>query len=349
MTDLYRRFDGYDELKSILEGSDEDVLVALGGKPALVRIPGTTSGERRARFLACLLHGNEDSGFRAVVDLLRGTPHFPFDLWVLIGNVRAATTDGWFAHRYLDDQEDFNRVWGVEQRTTRMRRCAAAVLTELAGVDLEAAVDFHNNTGDNPAYAITPSATQASLRLASSCAGTVLLWRLRAHTLMEALQPQCPAVALECGLPQRAEHTAFAAAALQRFLSDLDLGLDTDHPAPGATRLYEMRYRVTVRPEVAFTFGGALTGELDLVLTPALDGANFGMLLAGTEVGHVAPGTAVPLDARDMRDADVTERLFSVTDEGALVLREDVTPVMMTTTVRQARRDCLFYVARRRR
>lgn len=182
----------------MLEGSDEDVLVALGGRPALIRVPGTDRSPR-ARMLSCLLHGNEESGYRAALEVLRARRRFPFDLWVFIGNVRSATQEGWFAHRYLEDQEDFNRVWGLGAPTTRMRRCADAVLAEVLESDLEAAADVHNNTGANPVYAIVPVVTEASLDLAARCTDVALRWGRRAHTLMEALAPACPAVALECG------------------------------------------------------------------------------------------------------------------------------------------------------
>jgi hypothetical protein len=79
VTDLYHRFDGYDDLKSLLEGSDEDILVELAGKPALIRIPAAvTAVNPRARLVACLLHGNEPSGYRAVVEALRRRDEYPF-------------------------------------------------------------------------------------------------------------------------------------------------------------------------------------------------------------------------------------------------------------------------------
>ncbi|HUH07350.1 MAG TPA: succinylglutamate desuccinylase/aspartoacylase family protein, partial [Egibacteraceae bacterium] len=216
MTDLHRRFDGYDELKPLLDGSDEDVLVALG-KPTLIRIPGTDA-DPGARLVSCLLHGNEDSGYRAVLDLLRSSPRFGFDLWVLIGNVRAATHEGWFAHRYLDDQEDFNRVWGLDEPTTRMRRCADEVLAVLNEANLDGAIDLHNNTGQNPHYAILPRLTSATLSLGAACVDTALIWNMRVHTLMEQLVDRCPVVSMECGLPGVSENTAFAASALDCFL-----------------------------------------------------------------------------------------------------------------------------------
>ncbi|MBD0293218.1 MAG: succinylglutamate desuccinylase/aspartoacylase family protein, partial [Jiangellaceae bacterium] len=257
MTPLYHRFDDYDDVKALLDGSDEDVLVALAGKPALIRIPAATTGVAPpARLVSCLMHGNEPSGYRAVVEVLRRGERFPFDLWVLIGNVRAATHDGWYAHRYLDDQEDFNRVWDVGPATTRMRRCAAAILDELRTAHLEAAVDLHNNSGQNPYFAIVTNVEPQHVALAALCADTVLHWRLRAFTLMEALAPTCPTVAVECGLPHLPEGTAFASDVIRRFLTapgfDGVPGPATQQPR----RIVQTELRVSVRPEVMFTFGG---------------------------------------------------------------------------------------------
>ncbi|MPZ73490.1 MAG: hypothetical protein GEU74_09700 [Nitriliruptorales bacterium] len=339
--DLYLRFDGYDELKPILAGTDEDVLVALR-KPTLIRIPGTET-HPTVRFVSCLLHGNEDSGYRAVIGMLRNGDHYPFDLWVLIGNVRAAHQEGWFAHRYLDGQEDFNRTWGLAAPTTRMRRCSDAVFEVLRELDLEAAVDIHNNTGLNPYYAITPDPTEDALRLAGAMADTILRWPMRAHTLMEVLSPICPAVSVECGLPALEENHAYAASALRRFLRLASF----EEAGAGPRRVFEMQHRIVVRPEVRFAFGGVLTEDLDLVLHPGMDHYNFGMVLAGTELGLVPPGAAMPLLVTDMRGRETTDRFFELHD-GSLIVTEDVTPVMLTTTVQQTRRDCFFYIARRR-
>ena len=339
--DLFLRFDGYDELKPILAGTDEDVLVALR-KPTLIRIPGTDA-QPRARFVSTLLHGNEDSGYRAVLEMLRAGEHFGFDLWVFLGNIRAAHQEGWFAHRYLDGQEDFNRTWGLDAPTTRMRRCSDEVFEILAQQDLEAAADIHNNTGLNPFYAIVPDPTQEALQLAGALADTILRWPLRAHTLMEVLSPICPAVSVECGLPALQENHAYAAAALRRFLAIESL----EEEYPGPRRIFEMQHRIVVRPEVPFAFGGVLNDDLELVIHPGLDSHNFGMILAGTELGRVPNGAGMPLLCTDMRGNETTERYFAVKGE-SLIVTEDITPVMLTTTVQQTRRDCFFYIARRR-
>ncbi|MGH8907055.1 MAG: hypothetical protein ACRD0K_11175 [Egibacteraceae bacterium] len=340
MSDLYGRFEGYEDLKPLLDASDEEALLRLG-KPTLVRIPGTDRAPR-ARFVSCLLHGNEDSGYRAVLDLLRTGARYPFDLWVFIGNVRAASEDGWFAHRYLDGQEDFNRVWGRREPTTSLRQIADAVIAELDTTDLEAAVDLHNNTGENPYYAILPTRTSAALALAATCADTVVEWALRAYSLIEELSVRCPTVAIECGITGRPENEAFAAGVLHRFLAALSF----ERSQAASPPLLRMAYRVAVRPEVEFTFDYSLGDGCDLALRPGLDGQNFGMLLACSELGLVREGTPMPLEALDLSGNDVTQRFFRISSGGRLIVTEDITPVMMTRSVLQTRRDCLFYIAR---
>ena len=53
----------------------------------------------------------------------------------------------------------------------------------------------------------------------------------------------------------------------------------------------------------------------------------------------------MPLLACDMVGRDVTDQLFRTTPDGRVIVVADMTPVMMTTTVQQTRRDCLFYTS----
>jgi hypothetical protein len=342
---LYHRFDGYEELKPLLDGSDDEVLVGLAGKPALIRIPAaSTALGPRARLVSCLLHGNEPSGFVAMVDVLRRGERFPFDLWVLIGNVRAATEDGLYAHRYLDDQEDFNRIWDVPSATTDMRRCAAAILEELRSADLEAAIDLHNNSSRNPYYSIVPLLSPEGLLLASLCADSMLLWRLHLHTLMEALTTVCPAVSVECGALHLSDGNSFASGVVHRFLTAADFAVPAVGDRPRPRRMVEILHRVTVRPDLEFSFGAAVDGA-DFVVVPELDRYNFEVLPALHTIGHVDRGAAMPLFAWDVTGRDVTDQVFRITPDGAVIIATDVMPMMMTTTVQQARRDCLFYTA----
>jgi hypothetical protein len=341
---LFHRVHGESAIAELVEGSDTDVLTRLGGKPALLHLPGTGPGAAGpARLVAVLLHGNEDSGFRALCSWLRDRPVVAQPMWLFIGNTRAATQNGWYADRYLDDQEDFNRVWGIEPATTRMRLCAKEVLGLVTAAPLEAAIDVHNNTGDNPVYTIIPTPDAATEALAASLTGIGLLWGTQQHTLMQALEGICPAVAVECGLAGVDANVEIAREVIERFVA-------ADGFAEGMTpaRMLEVRYRVEVRPEVTFRFGDEVAAdvgeEVDFVIAPGLDAANFGNLPAGTVLGRTVAGGESPLVVLDDDGQDRTRALIQVNGDGAVTLTRAVIPAMMTRTAEQTRRDCLFYV-----
>jgi hypothetical protein len=337
VTDPLNRFPN--GLPDDLLALDEFALLKALERPTLIRVPGT--GEWRPRAIATLLHGDESTGLQAALRVLRRRRTYPFDLYVVIGNVQAALAPPGFGHRFLDDQEDFNRIWGLGEPTTAQRRAADAILAELRSVDLESLVDIHNNTGDNPFYAIVTMETPDVLNLATLFTTTLLRWDLDVHTLMEAMRDRCPAIAVECGLPGRPESLAFAVDAIRRYLGAEPLvphQVLRDHDLLGGL------VQVTIRPEVRVRFGGELDDEVDLVLDRDLDVHNFVEVPAGQLLGHVHPGTSAPLRATDADGRDVTDEYVSV-DSQAVVMTQTTTPVMVTRTVEAARKDCLFYLA----
>ncbi len=317
-----------------------EVVQALG-RPAVVRVPGR--GEQAPRAISCLLHGDETTGLEAVLKILRRGLTHPFDLWVVIGNARAAAEPPGFAHRFLDGQEDFNRVWGLDEPTTAQRLAADAILAHLRAAGLEALVDVHNNTGDNPFYAITTCDRPKDLNLATLFTSTLLGWDMDAHTLMEGFDDDVAAIAVECGLPGRPESLAFAVDGLRRYLGEPPIR--TDRVMRDFDRLGGLR-KVTIRPEVSFRFGHDVEaeGEVDFLVAADADLMNFREVPAGHVIGRVHPGTALPLRACAADGRDVTHEHFAI--EGDTVVTTcPTTPVMMTRTVTAARKDCLFYVS----
>lgn len=327
-----------DGLPDRLLGLDDVELLEELERPTLIRVPG--GGDLPPRGIATLLHGDEDTGYRAVLRVLRRRRTYPFDLYVIVGNVRAALAGDGFANRFLDEQEDFNRIWGAEP-TTRLRLAADGILGELRDAKLASMVDIHNNTGTNPFYAIVTRLEEPSLNLATIFTTTVLHWRLGVNTLMEALADVCPAVAVECGLPGRPDSLSFAVDGIRRYLgardvADAELARDYD--------LYGDLRKVIVRPEVRFSFGGELGDEVDFVVEQDADAYNFETVPAGHVIGRVPPGSAVPLQVLGIDGEDVTDQYVDV-HEGHVVVTREITPVMMTRTAVAARKDCLFYIA----
>lgn len=329
--------DGFPD--GLLELGDRALLRELG-RPTLVRLPGT--GDQAPRAVATLLHGDESTGVQALLQVLRSRrAPLPFDLYVVIGNVEAAVHGPGYAHRFLDHQDDFNRVWGLPEPTGEQQLAAAGILAELRAAGLESLVDVHNNTGDNPFYAIVTRLDPVVLNLATIFTTTLLRWDLQANTLMEALQPGCAAIAVECGLPGRPESLAFAVDALRRYLGEGPL--ETDRVVRDLDLLGGLR-KVTVEPDVRFRFGGTLDDEVDLVVAADADVHNFVEVPAGHVLGHTRAGRPLPVRARAADGRDVTAEHFAVVD-GAVVVTRPTTPVMMTRTVEAARKDCLFYLA----
>lgn len=320
----------------MLELDDLELLRELE-RPTLIRIPGTAHGPPRA--VATLLHGDEDTGYRAMMRVLRRRRSYPFDLHVIVGNVRAALADGGFRHRYLDDQEDFNRIWGAEP-TTRLRHAAHGILTELREAKVASVVDIHNNSGTNPYYAIVTRLRPDELNLATIFTTTVLHWDLGVGTLMEALDDVCPTIAVECGLPGRIDSLSFAVDGIRRYLGAPpldDLVIERDYD------LFGQLMKVVVRPEVRFSFGGELGEAVDFVVEQDADTYNFRSVPPGHVVGRVPPGSAVPLRVEG-HGGDVTDEYVTVDGDLVITTRE-ITPVMMTRTAEAARKDCLFYIA----
>ena len=335
--------------REFLDGPPDELLGATPaeavrwlGRPTLLRVPGR--GAQQPRAISCLLHGDETTGLEAVLRILRRRRRYAFDLYVVVGNVRAAAAPPGFAHRFLDDQEDFNRVWGVDEPTTGQRMAAAAILDRLRAAGLETLVDVHNNTGNNPFYAITTRDQPRDLNLATLFTSTLLRWDLTAHTLMEAVDDDVSAIAVECGLPGRPESLAFAVDGLRRYLGEPTL--PTDRVVRDFDRLGGLR-KVTVRPEVGFRFGRDHEGpdeQHDFVIAADADLLNFVEVPAGHAIGRVRAGAALPLQAHDADGVDVTDDHFTVRGDEVVTTRP-TTPVMMTRTVAAVRKDCLFYVS----
>lgn len=328
-----------DGLPDDLHGLSPLALLERLERPTLIRVPGT--GEQAPRAAATLLHGDESTGLMALQKILERRLTYRFDFYVVIGNVRAALADGGFRHRYLDDQEDFNRIWGLGDPTTHLRLAADGILQRLRDAQIESLIDIHNNSGNNPFYAIITRDRPVVVNTATFFTTTLLFWDMQAHTLMEALEDECAAIAVECGLPSRPESLAFAVDGLRRYLGAGPMkttDVRRDYDLLGGIR------KVTVRPEVAFRFGGELADDVDFVVDGEADVHNFVRVEPGHVLGHVLPGAAMPLMVIDHTGADVTGEHFDV-DNGRVVIVKEATPVMMTRTEEAARKDCLFYLA----
>lgn len=328
------------ELESLPEGffalTSPRELHTLLPNPTLLHL----EGRREPRlFISVLLHGNEDTGFFAIQQLLRKYQQQPLprSLSVFFGNIEAAT----FGMRRLEGQPDYNRVWpSTELEECEETRLMQQVTDIMAGKGLFASIDVHNNTGKNPHYGCINVLDNRALQLARLFSKIVVYFETPRGVQSMAMANYCPAVTVECGKPGVAH-------GVEHVLEFLDAALHLqelpDHPLPAHDiNLYQTVARVTLPDNHSFSFSNLAT---DIHLLPALDRYNFSELPAGTEFASTTHPTA-RLHAWDDENVEVGEHFFT-RDHGSIQLRQALMPAMLTLDETIIRQDCLCYLMKR--
>ena len=330
LTELHALPEGF------LEASAGGLHQVLPG-PTLIHLPGRRGP---ALFVSVLLHGNEDTGLRAMQSVLaRYAPGtLPRALSLFVGNVAAAA----LGVRRLDDQPDYNRIWpGAPDTDREEHELARQVLQAMHERGVFASVDIHNNTGLNPHYACVSRTDRAFLHLATLFSRIVVHFRQPLGTQASAFARLCPAVTLECGKPGNAGSERHAADFVDALLH-LD-HLPTHKVARHDLDLYESVGLVRVADELEFGFGDE---RVPVAFLPDLDHLNFRDLPAGTRLAHLAPDVVQPLTVVAPDGTDVSAAWFAVR-EGQLVTRRPLMAAMLTLNRRVIRQDCLCYLMQR--
>lgn len=282
---------------------------ALGG-PTLfdLRKPGT-----RPLFVSVLLHGNETSGWDAVRRL--AGEFVAQSVLLFVGNVEAAR----LGTRRFADGVDFNRVW--EGGDTFEAAVAAEVTAIAAAAEPYLAVDVHNNTGDNPPYAVVTDTRPRTLSAARAFSQRALLNVQPEGFLTRRFADFCTALTIEVGMPHQTASTERTTAFLARLLSQ---GRPEDDP--GDLRLFETTARVLL--------------DDGATLDPTAQRFNFRPAPAGT-----ALTLSGPLMAEGPSGCDVTAA-YLAHENGVAVLKQTTHIAMYTGSERSAREDCLCYLLR---
>lgn len=328
----------YDRLPEGLPDLPAAELHRLLPGPALIHLPG-----RRPEplFVSVLLHGNEDTGWLAVREVLarHQSAGLPRALSLFIGNVQAART----GLRRLDGQPDYNRVWpGSDLPPTAESRLMGQVVDVMLGRGVFASLDIHNNTGINPHYACINRLEQGFLHLAGLFSRTVVYFVRPLGVQSAAFAPHCPAVTVECGKPGMAHGTEHAAAYLEACLNLAQL---PSHPVPPQdVDLYHTVATVQVPEHIRFGFG--TEDGLQLRLDPELERLNFRELEPGSVLARAVPGQPCPLRVSNEAGQDVSQAYLDCRD-GLVRLRKRLMPAMLTRDERAIRLDCLCYLMER--
>ncbi|MDZ7668744.1 MAG: M14 family metallopeptidase [Gammaproteobacteria bacterium] len=326
----------HEGLPAGLTDCDARTLAHQLGGPSLIHVPGHC---QPPLLVSVLLHGNETSGWEGVRRLLAELPasnaRLPRSLILFIGNVEAAAA----GVRTLPHQQDFNRIWGGAQGPEG--ELAREVLAALAGRTLFAAVDLHNNTGQNPHYAVVTNLQRDNLGLAYLFDDKAVYVREPATVMTRSFADRCPAIALELGPigDPRCDDRAF---------DYVKRCLNLQHippPDPARLQMFRTEARVHIADGVPFSFAGE-DESFPLVLTGGLEAVNFHDLAAGTEFAVTRYASTEAFRVLDVQHRDVTARYFALAGSSVL-LRQSVIPAMYTTDPLVIRQDCLCYFMER--
>ena len=321
----------------LLDLEAKDLHTVLPG-PTLIHLEG-----RRAEplFVSVLLHGNEDTGWLAVRDLLQKyrNRELPRSLSVFIGNVKAAR----FYERFMDGQPDYNRIWADNEQNRDLpeRAMARQVVATMKARKVFASIDIHNNTGLNPHYACVRVLDLEHLHLAMLFGRTVVYFLTPHEVQTEPFCKICPSVTVECGQPGQSHGVEHA-----REFIDAVLHL-SDFPSHAVSeRDLDLFHTVVVAkvPEsVSISFGDS---DCDIRFLEDLDHMNFRELPAGTTLGWVKPGSDAGLNVLNDKGESVGQEYFVIEDNELRTLKP-VMPSMLTVSTTAIRKDCLCYLMER--
>ena len=301
--------------------------------PTLIHLPGR---HPEPLFVSVLLHGNEDTGWEAVRQLLTKYQgrELPRALSLFIGNVSAAKK----GVRRLEGQLDYNRIWKGDGDAEH--KMAQQIIETMRQRRVFASIDIHNNTGLNPHYACINVRDHRFLHLAILFSRTVVYFISPDAVQSMAFSELCPAVTVECGKVGQQHSTEHA-------LQFVEAALHLDHfpETSVSAHDYDLFHTVaTVKVPESVSFGFEPQGG-ELAFSPDLDHLNFRELPGGTLLAQLHSETA-RLEAWDESGADVSTRFF-VSDNGSLKTRLPVMPSMLTLNAEVIRQDCLCYLMER--
>jgi len=304
---------------------------SLFPNPTLIQLDGRSSD---FLFISILLHGNEYTGLEVMQKVLADhAADLPRSILLFIGNVRGAEA----GRRYLPDQVDYNRCWpGTDLEPSPTSQMMHRVVEIAQGMPLFAAIDIHNNTGNNPHYACITDPNLENQNLAARFNRVGMVFNHHGVSTM-AFNGICPAATLECGLPgdpQGIEHAC-------RFVEDM-LTLDElphSQPTRHALHLVESHLTLNIPEHISYAFD--LDADVDLRFEADFEDRNFTLVDPHQVFGYTR--VERPLSITDTEGHDVTDEVLRV-EQDRIYLNNTMMPAMITRDTLVIQQDCLCHL-----
>jgi hypothetical protein len=335
----------------LLGATREDAIYRLAGPTAIV----LDQGKPTTRVVSVLMHGNEPSGFQAMLDFFRNPPkNLTTNVVFLVQNVLAAQAGHKpFEFRFHPStQSDLNRQWlPLGTPEPELHPYVASTYAFLKTLPrIEGFLDLHNNSGDNPVYATLSYDDEAQPNLAlSESLGAFLTDQYLTFKLSGGfdggVRELAPAVAVECGRLDSPAADLAASRILKQFLAP-QIGPAAWHAAPDKTR-YEIEAEIALASrDYALHIEGmhelqairALDHGLFL-LRPDIELRNFRKIVPGTSLGlWRGEGMPVAVKTLEKEPRDLAAHYFECKD-GHVMFRNEAFLAMATTRLSNIRKS----------
>jgi len=320
----------------LLDKELHEISEILSG-PTLIHIDGI---RKEPLFVCVLQHGNEDTGWLAMRDLLRDYQDKPLprSLSLFISNVEASQ----YRVRRLEHQIDYNRIWpGGDSTGTDEHRLMRQVWETMRERGAFASIDIHNNTGRNPHYACVNKLDNQFFNLAQLFSKTVVYFIKPTGVQSLAFAQFCPSVTIECGKPGEEGGVKHAQNFVDTVLN-MDEISDEEHHAADM-RLFHTVAIVKIPEHLTMGFNDA---SRDISFVDSLDQLNFIEQEPGTLFAHLQSHDHSVIEAWNEAGQEVAQEYFRV-EEGRLLTRKSLMPSMLTKDIKVIKQDCLCYLMER--
>ena len=281
--------------------------------------------------LFCLIHGNEPSGFYAFQELLKklySQDYLQKTVYFVFANVKAALSSIQFDIRFTEDQSDLNRIWENAGKNTEQNQIVEELKQFIKEKKPQLLVDFHNTSGSNPVYLITPPNFDHSLIQKYSYFSTRILEDNDGRMLISWSDKICPSFLIECGKNISPQSHCHAQEILEKVLifSQAQAGQIF---FPEKIQIASNPSTFFVKPGTEITIADHNTGT-DLVLRTDLDKYNDQLLPAGFFFGWAnKPG--------------IVEHEKMAIIDNQLLLKTEAALILLTTSIPAIQKTCLGY------
>jgi succinylglutamate desuccinylase len=300
--------------------------------PTLIKLDGQKSPPV---FVSILLHGNEFSGLKTMQAYLRKyADNLPRSLYLFVGNVEAASA----GKRVLPHQTDYNRCWPGSTLSSRYEtNLMQSVINQITQEPLFAAIDLHNNTGENPHYAGMSQVNSQNQYLAALFHHMALVIKWPRGLSIMAFDNICPSVVLECAKPGN-EHGIKQALELVETVMQLDQFPQKSAPQKNL-QLLKTLATLNIAEQHSFNFNPSIVKDINFVEN--FDRWNFTEVSLDQAIAETR--VSQPLIATDQLGNDITDKIIIVKD-GKVYLKQTCTPAMISMDEAIVLQDCLCHL-----